>query len=143
MEVEAGHLCYEAGSQSECRGDGGETIAASWDSGCTGRARGSGIWRSLRSWYGDHAEFQSAAAGEIIRGADAGKIARGDLALGGKSEYARVSIAVVESLTKMKASAGGIARERARHHVTDAGGAAAGLSAGFGERLQANGFLRR
>ncbi len=51
----------------------------------------------------DHAQFH-AAAGEIIRGADAGKIARGDLALGGKSEYARVSIAVVESLTKMKAT---------------------------------------
>jgi methyl-accepting chemotaxis protein len=49
----------------------------------------------------DHAHFH-AAAGEVIRGADTGKIARGEVALGGRSEYARVSRAVVESLMKMK-----------------------------------------
>lgn len=49
----------------------------------------------------DHAHFH-AAAGEIIRKADAGQIAQGELALGGRSEYAKVSTAVVASLMKIK-----------------------------------------
>jgi len=51
----------------------------------------------------DHAHFH-AAAGEIIRKADAGQISGEAVALGGASEYARVSTAVVESLMKIKAA---------------------------------------
>jgi methyl-accepting chemotaxis protein len=49
----------------------------------------------------DHADFHS-AAGEIIRGADAGRITGQDVALGGRSRYAQVSTAVVASLMKIK-----------------------------------------
>jgi methyl-accepting chemotaxis protein len=51
----------------------------------------------------DHADFH-AAAGEIIRGADAGRITGQDVALGGRSRYAQVSTAVVASLMKIKAA---------------------------------------
>ncbi|HVT96345.1 MAG TPA: CZB domain-containing protein, partial [Acidobacteriaceae bacterium] len=51
----------------------------------------------------DHAEFH-AAAGEIIRGADAGRITGQEIALGGRSRYAQVSTAVVGSLMKIKAA---------------------------------------
>jgi methyl-accepting chemotaxis protein len=49
----------------------------------------------------DHGHFH-AAAGEIIRRADAGRISGQEVALGGKSEYATVSTAVVASLMKIK-----------------------------------------
>jgi methyl-accepting chemotaxis protein len=51
----------------------------------------------------DHADFH-AAAGEIIRGADAGRITGQEIALGGRSRYAQVSTAVVGSLMKIKAA---------------------------------------
>ncbi len=51
----------------------------------------------------DHAHFH-ATAGEIIRQADAGRMAQQDVALEGRSDYARVSRAVVASLMKMKAT---------------------------------------
>ena len=52
----------------------------------------------------DHARFHQAAA-EIIRRADAGEKMEGEVALGSKSEYARISSAVVSSLMKMKMKA--------------------------------------
>jgi hypothetical protein len=50
----------------------------------------------------DHARFHHAAA-EVIRKADAGERVQEDIALGGKSEYAAASNAVVTSLMKIKA----------------------------------------
>jgi hypothetical protein len=49
----------------------------------------------------DHARFH-AAAGEIIRKADSGQSVVDDVALGGRSEYASVSNAVVSALMKLK-----------------------------------------
>jgi len=49
----------------------------------------------------DHARFH-AAAGEIVRKADSGQSVVDEVALGGRSEYAAVSNAVVSSLMKLK-----------------------------------------
>jgi hypothetical protein len=70
--------------------------------------RGEGVRYAGAPEYGrlvdDHARFHRAAA-DIIRRADAGEKLDGEIALGGNSEYSKVSNAVVASLMKMKAKA--------------------------------------